>query len=117
MIFEDFWVFIWFLFVVPVVLFLYLKWQQHSAIRFSDIKHLKRLKRSRTHTLRHLLIVLRILVICMVVIALMRPQKGLEETKLESEGIDIILAIDVSGSMIAEDFTIKGTRILSSYNA
>jgi Ca-activated chloride channel family protein len=110
MIFEYFWNFIGLLLVVPVVVFLYLKWQQRSALRFSDITVLKRLAPSRAHRLRHVLIIFRIVVISLVVIALMRPQKGLEETKIESEGIDIILAIDVSGSMIAEDFTIKGKR-------
>jgi len=39
-----------------------------------------------------------------------RPQKGVEESKLVSEGIDIVLAIDVSGSMQAEDFQLAGER-------
>jgi len=46
----------------------------------------------------------------LLVIALMRPREGLEETKVRTEGIDIVLALDVSGSMKAEDFTIEGRR-------
>lgn len=44
-------------------------------------------------------------------IALARPQKGIEETKITTEGIDIILTVDVSGSMRAEDFTLKGKYV------
>jgi Ca-activated chloride channel family protein len=42
------------------------------------------------------------------VIALARPQKGKVEAKITTEGIDIVLAVDVSGSMLAEDFQIGG---------
>jgi Ca-activated chloride channel family protein len=44
------------------------------------------------------------------VVALARPRQGLEETKVSTEGIDIVLAVDVSGSMLAEDFKIGGER-------
>jgi len=44
------------------------------------------------------------------VIALARPQYGNEQTKVTTEGIDIVLAVDVSGSMLAEDFEIGGQR-------
>ena len=40
----------------------------------------------------------------------MRPQKGLLNTKVQSEGIDIVLALDVSTSMLAEDFILNGQR-------
>ena len=67
-------------------------------------------KDSKVLTLRHILVALRIGAIVLLVIGLMRPQKGIEETKIETDGIDIILALDVSGSMQAEDFTINGKR-------
>ena len=59
---------------------------------------------------RHILIVLRSIVIIIIILALARPQSGREETKVKTEGIDIVLALDVSGSMRAEDFEIKGKR-------
>lgn len=59
---------------------------------------------------RHILIVLRSLVIILLIIGLARPQAGKEETKITTEGIDIALALDVSGSMLAEDFEIRGER-------
>jgi Ca-activated chloride channel family protein len=48
--------------------------------------------------------VLRIAAVCLLVVALARPQSGAREIQVVSEGIDIMLAIDVSGSMKAEDF-------------
>ena len=55
---------------------------------------------------------MRCIVILLIAIGLARPQKGVEESKLVGEGIDIVLVIDVSGSMRAEDFQIAG----ESYN-
>jgi len=55
--------------------------------------------------------VLRALVLVLLVIALASPRKLLTQSKLSSEGIDIVLALDVSGSMSAEDYVINGQRI------
>src|SRR5262245_13854920 len=51
---------------------------------------------------------LRQLAIVLFLIALSGPQSVLEESRVTTEGIDIILAVDCSGSMAAEDFTING---------
>ncbi|MCC6758510.1 MAG: VWA domain-containing protein [Candidatus Omnitrophica bacterium] len=53
---------------------------------------------------------LRYLAVILFIIALSGPRSVLEEAKHEIEGIDIVLAIDGSGSMAAEDFTLKGQR-------
>lgn len=53
---------------------------------------------------------LRALVLILLIIALARPQLGVRKERVIEEGIDIILAIDVSTSMLAEDFTIDGKR-------
>jgi len=45
-----------------------------------------------------------------LIVGLARPQMGKTISKVEASGIDIILALDVSGSMLAEDFTIGGER-------
>lgn len=108
--FADFWNILWIFILVPAILFAYFRWRPHGHVRFSSIKNLKRLKPSFSLKVRHLLVILRAAAIIFLVIALMRPQKGIEETKIKSEGIDIILAIDVSGSMLAEDFMLGGER-------
>lgn len=55
-------------------------------------------------SLRHMIPVLRILAVSSLIIALARPQSHLDLQRAEGEGIDIILCIDVSGSMLAQDF-------------
>jgi Ca-activated chloride channel family protein len=53
---------------------------------------------------RHLTTVLRLLALALVVVALARPQTTSEGENVSTEGIDIVLVTDVSGSMLAEDF-------------
>src|SRR6202000_1531052 len=55
--------------------------------------------------------VLRALVLVLLLVALAGPRKMLAQSKLTSEGIDIVIALDVAGSMSAEDYVIDGHRI------
>ncbi|MFH1121702.1 MAG: VWA domain-containing protein [Bacteroidota bacterium] len=54
--------------------------------------------------LQHLLFVLKLLAFSLMVVALARPQSTLSRQSISVEGIDIVLAMDISGSMLAEDF-------------
>jgi Ca-activated chloride channel family protein len=56
---------------------------------------------------RHALTALRWVVLVVLIVALARPQKLLQERQMETEGIDIMLALDISTSMLAEDFRPK----------
>jgi Ca-activated chloride channel homolog len=56
-------------------------------------------------TFRHAPFVFRMLAIICIVIALARPQKRNDEQLVSGEGVDIMLCMDVSGSMLAQDFT------------
>lgn len=56
------------------------------------------------NVLRHLPFVLRLLALCCIILALARPQKHNDEQLRKGEGIDIVLSIDVSGSMLSQDF-------------
>jgi Ca-activated chloride channel family protein len=49
--------------------------------------------------------------VALVIVALARPQIAGQPQRVSAEGIDIMLAVDVSGSMLAEDFTIAGRRV------
>lgn len=53
---------------------------------------------------------LRVVAAILLVLALARPQLGKAASRIFTEGIDIMLAVDVSGSMLAEDFTVDGNR-------
>jgi len=56
------------------------------------------------NTLRHLPFILRMLAISCIILALARPQQHSDEQLRKGEGIDIVLCIDVSGSMLSQDF-------------
>lgn len=80
-------------------------------MKFSSLKTLKQLQPKRTGVFRHLIIVLRVLCLALLVIVIARPQSGTKSTEIITEGVDIMLVLDTSGSMQAMDFQIKGERI------
>jgi len=80
--------------------------QKLAGLRFSSISLFSGLGTSFRSRVRRNLIYLRCIALSLMLIALARPQSPIEDTIKASEGIDIILAIDVSTSMLAEDFNI-----------
>lgn len=97
-------------FLVPLYLWFKLKRPGEGAMKFSDISQIKKIRLSLSVKLRHLPLWIRGAALVLIIIALARPQKGIEHTKMPTEGIDIMLALDVSTSMLAEDFTLNGKR-------
>lgn len=91
--------------VLPVLIVWYVKKKdrQQGAIMVSDISA-PGLSSWKTAA-RHLPFVLRLLAIAAIIAALARPQTKYEEQNAEGEGVDIVLCIDVSGSMTAQDLT------------
>jgi Ca-activated chloride channel family protein len=61
--------------------------------------------RSWKNLLRPLPFILRLLALCCLIVALARPQTRYDEQLVNGEGIDIVLCLDISGSMLAQDFT------------
>jgi len=55
--------------------------------------------------------VLRLLALALIAAALATPRETLDRTQITAEGIDIVLAVDASGSMAAEDFQVNGRRV------
>jgi len=78
--------------------------KQVAAIGISSTKGLSN-SRSWKNTFQQFPFIFRLLALSCIIVALARPQTKFDETQTEGEGIDIILAIDVSGSMTAQDFT------------
>ncbi len=102
-----------FFILIPVLFFAYFlarKRHEKRAIPFTDIRYFKSCGKSWKVLWAENLPLLRLLALTLVVISLARPQAPVEESKIESEGIDIVLAVDVSGSMLAEDFTLNRKR-------
>ncbi len=78
-----------------------------ATLRYSNIGVVKKTKISPLKRYRHVLLVLRTLAVALIVIAIARPQSGQSESEVHTEGIDIVLAMDISSSMLAEDFKPK----------
>ena len=55
--------------------------------------------------MRHIPLILRIVALSMIIVAIARPRSSTQMDKIDTEGIDIVLAMDVSTSMLARDFT------------
>jgi Ca-activated chloride channel family protein len=76
-----------------------------TTIRYSSLQPFQRSPRTTREVLRHLPLALRLLFLAALVIALARPQSVSSTENVSTEGIDIVLVLDISGSMLAEDFT------------
>ncbi len=91
--------------LIPMVAYyIYRTLQGGAAIKISTIETLERAPRTFRYYLRHLPFVLRLAAIALIIVALARPQDIEEHQDISSEGIDIMLALDISGSMLARDF-------------
>ena len=92
--------------LVPLMIFWYLKRNdgQTSSLLISSVKSFGETRSFKT-VLRHVPFVLRLLSIMFLITALARPQTRNDQEMVSGEGIDIILCMDVSGSMLAQDFT------------
>jgi len=90
--------------LVPVLVFWYLKNNnaQQGTLIISDATATG--LSSWKSSFRHLPFTLRLLALCCIIMALARPQTKSELQQTDGEGVDIILCLDVSGSMTAQDF-------------
>ncbi len=95
----------WLLLLIPVMIYWYFKpgSRQQGALQVSSTQGLRGLPISWKARLRPALLVLRILACAALITALARPQTSNTSENIDSEGIDIVLSIDISGSMLAED--------------
>jgi Ca-activated chloride channel family protein len=90
---------------VPVLIYWYITKnnRQQGAIVISD-SSARGLSSWKT-VFRHLPFIFRLLAVVLIITAMARPQTKFEEQNIEGEGVDIVLCIDVSGSMTAQDLT------------
>ena len=97
------------LMVLPCMLALHYIWVELSGrrphMRVSTSVPWMQGRRSVMTYLRHIPYLFRIFALAMIVVAIARPRSSQEMERIDTEGIDIILAMDVSTSMLARDFT------------
>ncbi|MES2572015.1 MAG: VWA domain-containing protein [Verrucomicrobiota bacterium] len=102
---------LWLLALLPIVAWLHGKRGNAPAVVFSSLRPLYAMGRPRKARSGAILAGLLLLALALLIIALARPQQGKTMSHVEASGIDIMLALDVSSSMIAEDFTIGNERV------
>ena len=103
----------WFLLLLsllPVWLWWERRMAQRGGLKFSSVTAARSLASAWTRLGPVLLLALRGATLALFVVALSRPQVGRRESKVKAEGIDIVLALDISGSMQAPDYEKNGQR-------
>jgi Ca-activated chloride channel family protein len=97
--------------LLPVLVWLERRLRRDAAVRFPTVGVLRNVAAGGRARWRWVVPALRLAALGLTVIALARPQFGRAESHYRGEGIDIVLAVDISGSMLAEDFTVEGQRV------
>ncbi|MDA3911270.1 MAG: VWA domain-containing protein [Bacteroidales bacterium] len=91
--------------IIPLIVWYVLYHPKTDAVlKTSGLKAFAGIPSSGRVSLRHMLFVLQMLAFALFVIALARPQKSNSWKTVDTEGIDVMIALDISGSMLAEDF-------------
>lgn len=102
------------LIIIPILIIWYIFRcnKQQAFVRFSDTEFFNKLPKSWRSYLRHSVFILEIAALTLFIIALARPQSSSKNKKVNIEGIDIVLAMDISSSMLARD--LKPDRLEAS---
>ena len=98
------------LLLIPAIAFLRGRFGGTAGVTFSSTESLVRLGMRRRSRAGAFLAALSYLALASFIVALSRPQLGSEITRVQASGVDIMLVLDVSRSMLAEDFSIGATR-------
>src|SRR5438552_5452602 len=98
---------------LPVLAWLKGKRGQESAFLYSSVQLVRPVANISQWSPGRVLLALRWLVLAVLIIALARPQLTRSETSIRASGIDIVVALDLSGSMAAEDdgFKLRGRQV------
>lgn len=99
-------IYFWLLLAIPVVVVLFVLvvfWQKRTQSKFADKELLQRLSPNRSTFKSILKVVVLSLAIASFVVALVNPKIGTKLETIKREGVDVVFAVDVSKSMLAED--------------
>ncbi len=102
---------LWLLLVLLPLIFFFCKKSVVPALRFSTVDIARNMTKGQKLDMDTARFVLRLLGLALLIIALARPQYGKSITEIEASGIDILLAVDISGSMKALDFRLDNRAV------
>jgi len=101
--FADPWYLLALLAIPPLIWRYVRRMKDGGPLRFSKVREARMADGGRASRIRHVPFVLRVLALTAFCLAFARPQTGITDEQVTTEGIDIVLALDVSSSMLAED--------------
>lgn len=94
-----------FLVLIPIIVWYILRQKKAGAsIQFSSLSGFSGIPKSWKYYFRHLLFLIQLTVISLLIVVMARPQSSNNWQNVTTEGIDIVIALDISGSMLARDF-------------
>lgn len=98
---------LWLLLLIPLLIWYFFskKKQQRVTLNLSTLEGMQQIPASWKVKARGLMPVLEIIAFTCIILALSRPQKTNTTQSIDSEGINLAIALDISGSMLSEDFT------------
>ncbi len=98
--------FLFLLLILPLLIWRYMRRmrQGQGSLRFASTIAMEGIRPSWTLRFSHFLFGMQVLALALAIAAFARPQKGTQAEEMLAEGVDIIIALDASGSMAAEDF-------------
>ena len=99
------------LLLLPLVAWLKGRRGQPPAFLYSSGQLVRGLVNITPYKAGGFLAALRWLVLALFIIALAQPRFSQSETRVKASGVDIVVALDLSGSMVAEDFELRGRRV------
>ena len=99
------------LLVLPLAIWWSVRMQRRSAVLYSSVQILKLLPKSWALRAKQWLPWLQMVGLALIVVALARPQHGLREFRVQTEGVAIEMCLDRSGSMQAMDFQLDEDRV------
>lgn len=94
--------YLYLLLAIPVLVLIHWR-RRRPALHYSSLGLLRTVPRSGKQRLKFLLVLMPMLIILLLVVGLARPRVRNTMSKISAEGIDIVLAIDISRSMMIED--------------
>ncbi len=108
--------YLWLLLIlIPLILwYIFKQFKSDASMQISTTEPFSKMPKSHKHYLFHLLFLLRVLVVILLVVVIARPQLSNHFQTQTTEGIDIMLSLDISGSMLAED--LRPNRLEASKN-
>jgi len=104
------------LLIIPLLIawYIFRGMKSQSSVTYSSLQIFKDVPSTLREKIRHIPTSLRLIAIVLLIVALARPQNFSSGENISTEGIDISMVLDISGSMLAED--LKPNRLEAAKN-